>query len=208
MSEELIKEYGNILANKSFSIAYLYNRILEVEENSWEKDGGKKTRTGDKIPLEELMVYSEAFFFECKSFLDIFIKYLCGKDFREKIYFNKDTLQKITPQDEFVQNLIKYWDEGTNGKFFFSLKQLNEYRIAIAHGTILNLGKKMLFFEQGKGGSFYTLADNPNDYFKDYTYSNHIGLFPFLEEIQKIMDNILNVLREKKKELFGIYTLS
>ena len=134
--------YKKILGNKAISINILYWQIKDIESKSWTiTETGSKTQDGTKIPMEELMAYSESFLFELKSFLDIFIKFICGKNTTEKIYFNLETLNKITNSDSFIDSLKKYWETGVCNNSNFSLKKMNEYRRAITHATILDLSK-------------------------------------------------------------------
>jgi len=184
------KTYRKILSNKSVIINILWHKLKDTENSSWERtSSGIKQRTGDKIPIYELMTYGEAFLFEFGSFLDIFMKFICGKNIKDKVYFNWDTLSKLKPEDEFVKFLRECWNDGVSNNPIFSLKKMKEYRNAITHATILDISKLMMW-KAGDGiptleNNFYILPDNPNSDFISYTYDNQIALFGFFEEMKK-----------------------
>lgn len=201
--------YKKILNNKSASINILYYAIKDTETKSWTIVNGVRTQDGSKIPLEELMVYSESFLFELGAFLDIFVKYICGKDNSEGIHFNLDTLNKIANSDSFIDLLKIYWNLGISNNENFSLKKMKEYRNAITHATILDLSK-YLMWRAGDGfptlnKNYYILPDNAEVGFGNYTYERRIALFGFIEEVGKIFDAILREVNENN--LYAKYTL-
>lgn len=204
------KSYKNILGNKSMSINIFYYGIKDAEAKSWKVNtDGSKIQDGEHIPTEELMAYSEGFLFEIGAFLDIFIKYICGRDTTEQIYFNLETINKITNPDEFVESLKKYWDFGISNNVNLSLKKMKEYRNAITHATILDLSKHLIW-KKGDGfpslsRNFYILPDNPEANFGSYLYEQRIALFGFIEEMGKIFDVIIKELNEQ--EIYAKYTL-
>ena len=202
--------YKKILGNKSISINILYWQIKDVESKSWTKtETGSKIQDGTKIPMEELMTYSESFLFQFGSFLDIFIKFICGKNTIEKIYFNLETLDKITNSDSFIDSLKKYWESGVCDNSNFGLKKMKKYRNAITHATILDLSKHLMW-RAGDGipslnKNYYILPDDPEVEFGHYQYNEKIALFGFLEEMGKIFDAIIKEFNEK--DLYSKYTL-
>lgn len=205
------KTFKNILSNKSTIINILWYKLKDTENDSWERTPqGTRQRTGDKIPIYELMTYGEAFLFEFGSFLDIFMKFICGKNLNEKgIYFNQETLKKLQPNDDFVKFFLECWNNGVSNNPIFSLEKMKEYRNAITHATILDISKQMMW-RAGDGfptleNNFYILPDNPNSDFGSYTYNHRIALFGFLEEMGKIFDAIVKKLNEET--LFNKYTI-
>lgn len=203
--------YKKILGNKSISINILYWQVKDVESKSWTvTETGSKVQDGTKIPMEELMAYSESFLFEFGSFLDIFIKFICGKDTTEEIHFNLNTLNKINNPDSFIDSLKTYWEMGVCNNQNFSLRKMKEYRNAITHATILDLSKHMIW-KSGDGipslnKNYYILPDNPEAGFGNYQYNEKIALFGFLEEMGKIFDAIIKKFNEL--ELYTKYTLT
>lgn len=205
------ENYKQILGNKSISINLLYWQIKDVESKSWViTERGSRIQDGTKIPMEELMVYSESFLFEFGAFLDIFIKFLLGKNATERnIYFNLDTLNRITNSNQFISSLKTYWEKGVSNNENFSLKKMKDYRNAITHATILDLSKHMMW-KVGDGlpslnKNYYILPDNPEEELGNYLYNERIALFGFLEEMGKIFDVIINEFNEK--DLYSKYTL-
>jgi len=204
------KSYKNILGNKSISLNIFYFGIKDAETKSWKTNpDGSKIRDGTQIPMEELMAHSEGFLFELGSFLDIFIKYICGKDTSEEIYFNLDTINKITNPDEFIESLKTYWNLGVSNNENLSLKKMKEYRNAITHATILDLSKHLMWKKEDGfptlSRNYYILPDNPEASFGSYTYDRRIALFGFIEEMGKIFDAMIKELNEK--EIYSKYTL-
>ena len=202
------KTYKKIIHNKSAMLNILWHKLKDTESQSWDKTPqGTRQRTGDKIPIYELMMYGEAILFEFGSFLDIFMKYACGKNLHDKVYFNQSTLGKLKPQDEFSSSLNEYWSNGLSGNPVFSLEKMKEYRNAITHATMLDISKHMVW-KKGDGfpkleKNFYILPDNPKEDFDSYTYTERIPLFGFFEEIGKIFAKIENKMNEES--LFNIY---
>ncbi len=205
-----LKSYKRVLSKKSASINVFYYAIRDTEDKSWRiNQDGSKTRDGTQVPLEKLMAYSEGFLFEIGAFLDIFIKYICGKDTSEHIYFNLDTLNKITNPDKFIESLKNYWNSGISNNSDMGLKKMKEYRNAITHAVVLDTSKHLMW-SMGDGfptlsKNYYILADNPSEEFGDYTYNKKISLFGFIEEIDKIFDSIISKIKEE--ELFNKYLL-
>lgn len=195
-------DYKKILGNKSIAINILYYQIKDVESKSWVvTESGSKQQDGTKIPMEALMTYSESFLFEFGAFLDIFIKFILGKDTTEKIYFNLDTLNRITNSDSFIDSLKAYWDNGISNNKNFSLKKMKDYRNAITHATILDLSKHLMW-KAGDGiptlnKNYYILPDNPEAEFGNYQYNERVALFGFLEEMGKIFDAMIKEFNEK-----------
>jgi len=193
------KTFKNILSNKSAIINILWYKLKDTENESWERTPqGTRQRTGDKIPIYELMTYGEAFLFEFGSFLDILIKFICGKDLNEDLYFNWTNISKLQPQDDFVKFLIQCYNQGVSNSPIYNLKKMKEYRNAITHATFLDISKLMMW-EAGNNfptleNNFYILPDNPCDDFSSYTYNQKIALFGFIEEMGKIFDVIAQKL--------------
>lgn len=205
------KSIKNILSNKSVIINILWYKLKDTENDSWERTSqGTRRRTGDKIPIHELMTYAEAILFEFGSFLDVFIKYICGKNLKDKLYFNENTLQKLQPRDDFVKFLLEYWNKGISNNPSFSLKKMKEYRNAITHATILDISKQMMWMAEDGfptlEKNFYILPDNPNDDYGSYTYEEKIAIFGFFEEMGKIFDAI--VIKLNGEILFNKYNVS
>ncbi len=203
--------FKKILSNKSIIINILWYKLKDTEANSWEStQQGLKRRTMDKVPFNELMTYGDAFLFEIGSFLDTLIKFICGKSLKDKVYFDKKTLSKIQPKDDFIDFLIRCYGQGLSNSTVFNLEKLKEYRNAVIHATILDISKYMMW-KAGDGipkleRNFYILPDNPCDDFSNYTYNQRIALFGFLEEMSKIFNAIVNEIN--KTGLYNKYVIS
>lgn len=204
------KTFKKILMNKYASINILFYKLKDTEEESWIKtsDGIRERKLSD-VPLEELMAYSEAFLFECGSFLDILMKYICNKGLRVDFDFNYTNLSKLSSVDEFVTLLDDLYSKGASDSPIYNLKKMKEYRNAITHSTILDISKVFMW---KKGDSFpelennyYLLPDNPSDEFNSYTYHNRIPLFKFMQEMAKIFEIIVNKINVEK--LYGKYSV-
>ncbi len=155
------------------------------------------------------MTYGEALLFEIGSFLDILLKFICGKNLKDKIYFNEDTLGKLQPNDAFITFLTKCYSQGLSNNPDFSIKKMKEYRNAITHTTILDISKHMMWrAEDGfptLENNFYILPDNPKDDIGSYTYTRRIAFFGFFEEVGKIFDSI--VVEFNKGGLYNKYRI-
>jgi hypothetical protein len=207
--EKVLKK---ILANKSKLINILYFKMKDVEENSWERlPDGRRRRDGTKLVtlMDELTIYGEAFLFELGSFFDIMIKFICGKNLTDKIYFNRSTLLNIQPCDDFINFLITCYDKGLVNSDIYNLNKMKEFRNAITHATFLDISRFMSW-KAGEGfptleNAFFFLPDNPNESFSNYTYEKRITLFRFIEEIGKIFTEITNKLNSEN--YYSKYTL-
>mgnify|MGYP007091082149 CR=1 FL=1 len=196
------EDYEKILIHKMDSIKRLINKIEEIEEESWDQiDTGAKRRVG-RPPIEELTTYTESLLFEFKSFLDIIIRYMNGSDIGGGPTFNSHSLNDVSPQDNFVNDLKDYYDNGISNQNF-SINRIKKYRDAATHATILDVGKTMKW-EAGDGipnlsENFYILPDDPDAAFDEHTYEDKIPLFGLVEEIDEIADQIWKKLGEEDR---------
>lgn len=186
----------DILKEKFFLIKFAYDN-LKVSKEKYGKRTDRGTRILNGIELakqnQEIQFYSESFFFQVKSFLDIFLKFLLNKKYllskkrkRMKIYFNYEFIKRIEPESDYIKSLINYWNNGLTKKKY-SLKVFNKYRNFICHENYIcwahgHVNKSNKF-------KWYILPDSLNS--KKFVYHKNINLFELCDETFLILNEIL-----------------
>ncbi len=190
-----------ITLNKKFEVVkYFHDSIIREYEAMFitekKEDYSIKATKGNWFDQVPLIIYnSEAFFFEVKSFLDIFIKFITktqkihSRKFCSDVYFNAKFLNKIKPLDEKIKKLIDYWESGINNH---SLKLFNKYRNVVCHSDYLYV--KYLFKSNYKNKEFheFVLPDNPEDNREQFTTNKNTNLIPFCRDVFKMVETMLN----------------
>lgn len=188
-----------ILKEKFLLIKFAYDNL-----NSSKKKYGKRTKRGTRIlngielakQNQEIQFYSESFFFQVKSFLDIFMKFLLNKKYffqynknrkkKRNIYFNYWFLKDITPKKNYITSLINYWNNGLTKKKY-SLKVFNKYRNFICHENSISWASGQV--NESNKFKWYILPDSLNS--KKFVYHKNINLFELCDETYLILNEIL-----------------
>lgn len=193
-----MKRESENLNDKLRMVEYAYKKLKKAKEGyTFETADCKKWIRGDDLIQKntKIQFYAEAFFYQVKSFLDLYIKYVVQKGYcrtkkknRKEIYFNKEMLNRIKPKTSFINLLIKHWEEGYSLKKY-SLKNFNRYRNFICHE------KSLVWFngqvDRRKMFKWYVLPDSLN-YKKPVRCRKNINLF-------ELCDNVLKSLNEISK---------
>ncbi len=191
----------NTLNQKFEVVKFFYHSIIKEYESMFitkkNENYSIKATKGNWFEQVPLIIYnSEAFFFEVKSFLDIFIKFMTktekiySKKFCSNVYFNSKFLNKIKPLDENIKKLIDYWENGLNNNH--SLKLFNQYRNVVCHSDYLYV--KYIFKSDYRNKEFheFVLPDNPENDKEKFTTTKNINLIPLCKDVFQMIEKMLN----------------
>lgn len=171
------------------------------------KKTGKRRLNGIEWAKQDLEIrfYAESLFFQVKSFLDVFIKFLVNKNYslqynqkkrvykKKEIYFNNYFLKKIKPRTVYINNLMIYWESGINKKKY-SLRVFNAYRNLICHEFPLSWAHGHLSSNKFR---WYLLPNSLRS--KKPSYRKNTNLFELCDEIYMILDRILRDFDKQTK---------
>ena len=175
------------LEKKLNALQYFRKKINEISD--YYQDSKKNKGTSQNIEhemLTELSFNFEAFLFEFESALDIFLKLLLRKNHDERLYFTIATIEKITPRDDYIESIIKYWEEGIDQEKVYSLERANHYRNLAGHGGFLRIP---IIISRGEEKPIYCLNDN----------GKLINMVEFCEKMEKMLNYMRGITYPKVK---------